>query len=332
MHAVALRYLDQVARLGSIRRASEVLNVASSAVNRQILKLESELGIVLFDRTGNGVRPTPAGEIVVRHARETLASWGRVKADISSLAGSIAGEVRLISIPSFLIRVVPRAIEQVARRHPRVAYRVIEADPTDHVEEMRAGRPDLAILFTDKRYRDYELVTRLKAAVGAIVAPDHPLASRDGVTLTQCAAYPVTMLSDPWLLDAASEVEFVRSGARFEPRLSSNSFNLMKEMMKSGLAIGFFTQVGFLQEIARGELKHVPLTEDQLASNEMGLFVHRSRSSGPAIEALTKALIVELSALEREIDTIGASVNRPRKSGTRRRKPRELNPASPRSK
>ncbi len=44
MHAVILRYLDQVARVGSIRRAAEKLNVASSAVNRQILKLEAESG------------------------------------------------------------------------------------------------------------------------------------------------------------------------------------------------------------------------------------------------------------------------------------------------
>ena len=50
MHAAALRYLREVARCGSVRRAAQTLNVASSAVNRQILKLESELGVRLFDR------------------------------------------------------------------------------------------------------------------------------------------------------------------------------------------------------------------------------------------------------------------------------------------
>ena len=49
MHAAVLRYFDHVARLGSIRRAAEFLNVASSAVNRQILKLEEETGVVLFE-------------------------------------------------------------------------------------------------------------------------------------------------------------------------------------------------------------------------------------------------------------------------------------------
>ena len=62
MHATILRYLDQVAKTGSIRRAAEKMNVASSAVNRQILKLEDDLGVKIFERRGNGVRLTPAGE------------------------------------------------------------------------------------------------------------------------------------------------------------------------------------------------------------------------------------------------------------------------------
>ena len=100
MHAAVLRYIDQVARLGSIRRAAGVLNVASSAVNRQILKLEAEIGTSLFERVGNGVRPTAAGEYVIRHARETIARWNNVRSDISTLSGDIHGEVRIVSIPA----------------------------------------------------------------------------------------------------------------------------------------------------------------------------------------------------------------------------------------
>ena len=63
MHAAVLRYFDQVARLGSIRRAAEALHVASSAVNRQIIKLEAEIGTPLFERLRSGVRLTAAGEL-----------------------------------------------------------------------------------------------------------------------------------------------------------------------------------------------------------------------------------------------------------------------------
>ena len=61
MHAPVLRYFSEVAERGSIRQAAKTLNIASSAVNRQILKLEENLGVQLFERVPGGVQLTHAG-------------------------------------------------------------------------------------------------------------------------------------------------------------------------------------------------------------------------------------------------------------------------------
>jgi DNA-binding transcriptional LysR family regulator len=304
MHAVVLGYLDQVARVGSIRRAAEKLNIASSAVNRQILKLEAEIGVPIFERRGNGVRLTPAGEQLLRHTRNTLAEWRRTRSEISSISGDIRGEVRITAIPSLLVRVVPRAIEAIAARYPNISFRVIDADPAEHVEEMRAARPDIALIFIDKRHRQYDIAARLRTALGAIMRADHPLAGARHVTLTDCAAYPVVMLSDAWLLDAASETEFIHSGAQFSARVTSNSLSVMKDTIKAGLGVGFFTATGFVDEITRGELVHVPLVEPRLAESEIGLFVHRVRSGAHHVSIVADELKRELHALEEEIRSI----------------------------
>jgi DNA-binding transcriptional LysR family regulator len=130
---------------------------------------------------------------------------------------------------------------------------------------------------------------------------DHPLAAARQVTLSECAAYPVVMLADAWLLDAASENEFVHSGAQFNARITSNSLSVMKETMKAGLGLGFFTPTGFVDEIASGELAHVPLAEPGLAASEIGLFVHRTRSSAHHISIVVDELKREFEALEVEI-------------------------------
>lgn len=301
MHASVLRYIDQVARLGSIRRAAAVLNVASSAVNRQILKLEADIGTPLFERIGNGVRPTAAGDYVIRHARETLARWQTVRSEISALAGDIHGEVRIVSIPAPLVRILPRAIEATARRHPHITFRVIDASPADHAEEMRARRPDIAILFIDRRHSGYDIVARIRMRIGAIMRPDHPLAGRREVTLTDCAAYPVAMLSDPWILNAAAEAEFIHSGAQFRSVMLTNSLPMTKEVLRAGIGIGFFTPVGFIEELQSGELVHVPLAEPELSRSEVGVLIHRERQGWPAVRAVAKALIDEMNATDREI-------------------------------
>ena len=306
MHAAVLRYIDQVARLGSIRRAASVLNVASSAVNRQILKLEADMGTPLFERVGNGVRPTAAGDYVIRHARETLARWQTVRSEITALSGDIHGEVRIVSIPAPIIRILPRAITTTAARHPHITFRVIDASPVDHAEEMRARRPDVAILFIDRRHRGYEVAARIRLRIGAILRPDHPLARFKEVTLTQCAAFPVVMLSDPWILNASAEAEFSHSGAQFRSVVLTNSLPMTKEIMRAGVGLGFFTPLGFVDELQSGALVHVPLAEPELSQSEIGLLIHRERQSWPAVRAVTGPVIEEMAALERDLKALSA--------------------------
>ena len=255
----------------------------------------------LFERRGNGVRLTPAGEQLLRHARSTLAEWRRTRSEIAAIAGDVGGEVLIASISALLVRVVPRAIQAIAARHPNISFRVIDVDPDEHIEEMRAARPDIALVFIDKRYRQYEIAAQLKTALGAVMRADHPLARAKTLTLTDCAAFPVVMLADAWFLDVASEAEFMQSGARFTPRVTSNSLIVMKETIKAGLGVGFFTPTGFVDEISRGELVHRPLVEPGLAASEIGIFVHRTRSAAHHISIVADELKRELQVLEKEL-------------------------------
>ena len=54
MHASILRYLDEIANQGSIRKAAKILNISSTSINRQLLNIEAQLGVKLFDRSPEG--------------------------------------------------------------------------------------------------------------------------------------------------------------------------------------------------------------------------------------------------------------------------------------
>ena len=93
LHSQLLRYLDEVARAGSIRKASAKLNIASSSINRQILALEAELGNPIFHRLHRRLRLTPVGEILIDHVRRTLKDLGLAVGQIEDLKGIRRGEV-----------------------------------------------------------------------------------------------------------------------------------------------------------------------------------------------------------------------------------------------
>src|SRR5271155_4091774 len=92
-HSRLLRYLDEVARTGSIRQAARRLNVAASSINRQIILLEATIGTPLFERLRGRLRLTAPGEMLIAHVRETLKDHARVMAQIEDLKGMRRGQV-----------------------------------------------------------------------------------------------------------------------------------------------------------------------------------------------------------------------------------------------
>src|SRR6202007_2156881 len=98
LHARILRYLDEVARLGSIRKAASRLNVASSAINRQILALENEIGAPIFEHMRRCLPRTSPGEVLIAHVRETLKGHQRVEAQIAAFKGLTRGEVTIATM------------------------------------------------------------------------------------------------------------------------------------------------------------------------------------------------------------------------------------------
>jgi DNA-binding transcriptional LysR family regulator len=277
MHAAVLRYFDHVAKLGSIRRAADALHVASSAVNRQIIKLEEEIGTQLFERLRSGVRLTPAGEVLLRHARETLSDFERTRLEIAGLSGTVTGHVRIVCLESLLLRFMPQVVAELTSAHPQMTLTVVGIDPGDAGEEMRSGRNDFGVVFMDRRIRGVDVSTSFRTSIGAVMRPDHPLAARKVLTFTDCAAHPIVMLYDRWLLDLIMATEFAESGEKLVPRIVSNSIDFMRQIIEMGLGIGFFTPIGFIDEIERGELVHVALAEPLLADSAIAILVPRGR-------------------------------------------------------
>src|SRR6516225_12498387 len=108
-HLRIMRYVDEVARTGSIRKAAGHLNVTSSAVNRQILDLEEELGAPLFERRPRGVRLTAAGEVFVNFLRQHNGDVERMKSQIEDLKGLRRGTVRIGS-QALALEFLPREV------------------------------------------------------------------------------------------------------------------------------------------------------------------------------------------------------------------------------
>ncbi len=295
MHAIALRYLQEVAHHRSIRKAAQALNVASSAVNRQVLKLEQDLGTKLFDRMTGGVRLTQAGEILLRHVRDTLQSYDRAMAGIDGLRGLRSGHVRIATLDSLMLHVLPDVLGGFATRYPAVTLSVAAEAPAEVLRQVQAGEADIGLTFAAATGTALSEVASIAAPVGAVMSAQHPLAGRAMLGFDELLPYPAVVQQSTWPASVSAGPGYAEFRERIKPRFVSNDIDFIKRMLLRGLGIGFYTQLGFREEIEAGALIWVPLDSPGLAGLRVGLFVPTRRTLTPACHALVCAIAQSLN-------------------------------------
>ena len=264
LHSSALTYFMAVAEEGSFRAASRRLSIAPSAVNRHVLLLEEELGVQLFERTPAALRLSAAGEVVRRHCFETLRSFERVNEALDALRGIHTGIVRIAASESLAADFVPTLCSDFSGRYPGVDLRVEVSSSAGVAAMIEADEVDVGLAFEVEEMRSDRLVAGFDLPVGGIVGAHHPLAGRSAVTIAECFEYPVVFpdgnLSYRRKLDAVSDL-FTRP---HQPGIGASSPRLMVGVARLNGHVAFMTPLGIGQDLARGDLKFLPLADPGL--------------------------------------------------------------------
>lgn len=115
-----LQVFREVVRLGSFTAAADAAHYTQSGVSRRIAALERSTGGPLFARRPRGVRLTPAGEVLHRHAVEILARLDVAADEIAALRRGSGGRLRVGSFATANAVLVPAALAQLRRSAPEV--------------------------------------------------------------------------------------------------------------------------------------------------------------------------------------------------------------------
>lgn len=294
MHAVVLKYFLEVARNGSIRKAAQTLFVASSAVNRQILRLEEELGTELFDRVPSGMRLNAAGQRLQQHVRGTLHDFHLMRTDLDALKGERKGHVSIAAMDSLLIEFLPAAVEEFSGSYPAVRYTISSAMPSDVPDRVASGENDIGICYLGKLPAAVEVVAKALFPPGVVMAPSHPLARKTRIEFDDCRGQPFIQISRLSPIHSLVQPEFSQFWDELVPSIACNSTTMAKRMIVAGRGISFFSRIGFIDEIERGEVVWRPLANQAINAIEVGIVIasHRSLShvSRQFLERITRRL------------------------------------------
>ncbi|MBL8348131.1 MAG: LysR family transcriptional regulator [Rubrivivax sp.] len=158
-------------------RAAAELGISQPAATRLLQELEETLAARLFERNARGMTPTPAGEVLVRYARQVLNDFGATRRELAALAAGLHGTLRVGSVPSALPPLLAPALAQFKAQHARVAV-AIEVDTSD-VMLARLGRGEVELMLgrlVEGHHDDeHETVPLLDEPQVAVARLGHPL-------------------------------------------------------------------------------------------------------------------------------------------------------------
>jgi DNA-binding transcriptional LysR family regulator len=285
-----LTYVDAVARHGSIRKAAEALNIASSALNRRILDLEHELGCDLFERLPRGVRPTAAGELFIDYVRRAIADLETVTSRIEQLRGLVRGQIKIAAVESVASDLLPRAITLFQSTHPRVRFEVTVGAPEGLLQRLVEDQADLILTHNAINDRNVSIAVSTRWPLFALMAAGHPLASRQEIRLRDCLRYPVALGDKTLAGRALIEQALAKASFNIEPALISNSVEAMKAFSLLNGGVCFQFRPSGTAAVEAGAMVAIPVADQPLPGAQLLLATRRGRALPYAAAAFVERL------------------------------------------
>jgi DNA-binding transcriptional LysR family regulator len=292
---VSKKYVDAVARHGSIRKAADALHVASSALNRRILDLEESLGLLLFERLPRGVRATAAGEAFLAYARRSLRELRMLEAQLDGLRGLSRGQVAIAVAESVTGRMLPDAIAEYQAAHPGIGFSVTVAGPRALSEELMRDSCDLILTHEPPDLAATTVLASAAQPLCALVAPEHPLAQRSALRLRDCAGFPLAMPDETLAARALIDAALEHTSTKLDPMMVSNSIETTKIFARTSGGVCFSFRIGSKPDVSG--MVAIPLEDPGLSESRLFLASRRGRVLPVAAASFAERLSAALERL-----------------------------------
>ena len=290
-----LRYVCAVADTGNFSRAAERCRVAQPSLSQQILKLEGDLGVKLFDRLGRSVRVTEAGRAFIPRARAILEQMDEARSSATANDADLHGSVAVGVIPTVAPYLMPGYTAAFAKKYPDAKLRIVEDTTSVLVEGLRHLSIDVAILALPLRYKDLDLFPIRTEPLFAVLKKGHPRASSKSLALKDLRGESFVMLRDGHCFRDLSISACTH--ARVTPTIAfeSGQFSSLLGMVAAGVGVSLVPEMAIDRNV---RCRYVRLSDAQATRTIVAASVR-----GRSFNRVQRAFMSELRISAAEVRT-----------------------------
>lgn len=272
-----LEYVAEVARNGfSVTVAAEQLFTSQPGVSSQIRRLEDELGVSLFARSGRHLTGvTQGGAAILRHIENILQEVENIERIAAERRDPNRGSLSIATTHTQARYVLPDVVRVFRQRYPHVALHIHQGTPTQIAELTASGQTDLGIATEAlELFEDLVLMPCYRWNRSVLVPAGHPLTRDEVLTLERVAEFPI--ITYVFGVADRSEINraFAARGLSFEVVLTAADAEVIKTYVRTGMGIGIIARMAYderhdsdLQVLDAGHLFEASVTSLAIRRN-----------------------------------------------------------------
>ncbi|MGE4336592.1 MAG: LysR family transcriptional regulator [Pigmentiphaga sp.] len=278
---------------GNLARAAELLDTSPVSMHRALHALEAGLDCKLFRPQGRNLVPTEAAYVLAEAARQALDTMREGVRATREAAGLVEQTVKLGSIYSLTVEVVPRLIVALERDAPGLKAGLAMGSNAELLEGLRKGELDAALISVAETFDDIETSTLLHDELLFATASQSRYAGLDEVDLRQCREERFVMLAEGFYTRTACSQAFAAAG--FEPAIALQVTDIfsLANLVRGG--VGSTLLPGRMRRVVREGVALRPLAAAYQMRHPLGLAILRSRTNEASLRRL-KAVCLALAA------------------------------------
>ena len=286
---IDLRLFSEVVSAGSITGGAQTCALALAAASTRIRNMEATLGCALLVRSRQGVEPTAAGRMLLKHARGLLAQAARMREDLSAFAGGRSGEVKLLANTNALTEFLPEALSSFLAAHPHVSVDLEERLSDEIVGLVAEGVGDVGIVAGTVDVGALQTYPFRVDRFVVVTAPGHPLSARASVGFAQVLDYDLVGLERSASLQRFLTAKAAREGRPLKLRVQLRSFDAVCRLVEAGVGVGVVPQTTARRAEKTMSLAVIDLTDDW-ALRELTIVVRAGEELRPYAAELVESL------------------------------------------
>jgi LysR family nitrogen assimilation transcriptional regulator len=278
-----LKYFVRITEFGNITRASESLRIAQPALSQQIANLETELGTRLFDRSVQGVRPTPAGEVLFCYAKSLLKQLDDARTAVSQESEHPTGRVA-IGIPGSTGKILCEPLLRDLESFKGILLEIVERPSAELVDLVARGKLDIAVAVDAQPRRGVAISPILLEELYVVHRPGDRLPGKS-LTLKEVAAHPLILPSVPSTIRQRIDAAFLDEHLTYRLVGEVSSTDMLLRLVVAGLGWTVLPWSAVGVEVQQGSVVAAPFS-GRVLQRELSLCVPDLLSLSRAAEVV----------------------------------------------